>query len=235
MSSLYTKPLRVYILLAALAIWGVISGLQLPISLFPNSNQITIAVDVPYGPFSSQQFFEAYGEDIEVQINGFKIDGVGIKELRADYGLQNVNYVAVFEWGANPQRAVVDLDAIVRNKFSSAPEEIRRGINVYSWSQDKGFFAVSFYSPMRSLDDLYQILEPLIKPVKSQIEDAGSFSLWNPNQKEVTISLLPEKLAQYEVTTIQVQRAIQNSVLGLTGGSLRMGEKTICLIYLRRL
>jgi HAE1 family hydrophobic/amphiphilic exporter-1 len=78
---------------------------------------------------------------------------------------------------------------------------------------------------MRSLDDLYQTLEPMISPLQSQIEDAGDFGLWNPNRKEITINLIPEKMAQFEITTIQIQNAIQSSVVGLNGGTLRLGEK----------
>ncbi|MEA9355512.1 efflux RND transporter permease subunit [Bacteriovorax sp. PP10] len=225
MSNLYSKPLRVYIILGALAIWGIISGLQLPISLFPNSSQITISVSIPMGSLSSQQFFEAYGNDLESNLQGMKIESVAVKELHAEYRNQNANYQITFEWGADPEKAKSDVQNLVNSRMASASEDIRRGISVYSWSENRGFFAISFYSPMRSLDDLYQTLEPMITPLKSKIEDAGDFGLFNPNSKEVSISLIPEKLAQYEITTVQIQQAIENSVVGLTGGTLKLGEK----------
>lgn len=225
MSNLYSKPLRVYIILGALAIWGIVSGMQLPISLFPNSSQITISVNIPLGSLSGQQFFEAYGNDLESNLQGMKIESVAVKELRAEYRNQNANYQITFEWGADPEKAKSDVENLVNSRMASASEDIRRGIAVYSWSENRGFFAISFYSPMRSLDDLYQTLEPMITPLKSKIEDAGDFGLFNPNSKEVSISLIPEKLAQYEITTVQIQQAIENSVVGLTGGTLKLGEK----------
>lgn len=225
MSNLYSKPLRVYIILGALAIWGIISGLRLPISLFPNSSQITISVNIPLGSLSAQQFFEAYGNDLESNLQGMKIESVAVKELHAEYRNQNANYQITFEWGADPEKAKSDVQNLVNSRMASASEDIRRGIAVYSWSENRGFFAISFYSPMRSLDDLYQTLEPMITPLKSKIEDAGDFGLFNPNSKEVSISLIPEKLAQYEITTVQIQQAIENSVVGLTGGTLKLGEK----------
>lgn len=225
MSNLYSKPLRVYIILGALAIWGIISGLQLPISLFPNSSQITISVNIPTGSLSSQQFFEAYGNNLESNLQGMKVESVAVKELKADYRNQNANYQITFEWGADPEKAKSDVENMVNSRMASASEDIRRGISVYSWSENRGFFAISFYSPMRSLDDLYQTLEPMITPLKSKIEDAGDFGLFNPNSKEVAINLIPEKIAQYEITTVQIQQAIENSVVGLTGGTLKLGEK----------
>lgn len=225
MSHLYTRPLRVYVILGALALWGIFSGFQLPISLFPNSSQITIAANIPTGSLSSQQFFEAYGRDLEASLQGLKVDNIAVKELRAEYRNQSSNYRIVFEWGAEPEKAINEVKNLVNTNFASASEEIRRGISINSWNENRGFFAVSFFSPMRSLDDLYQTLEPMITPLQSQIEDAGDFGLWNPNRKEITVSLIPEKVAQYEVTTVQIQRAIQSSVVGLTGGTLRIGEK----------
>ena len=225
MIHLYTRPLRVYIILGALALWGVISGFQLPISLFPNSSQITVSARIPTGALSSQQFFEAYGSDLEASLQSLKIDDVSVKTLSAEYRNQSSNYQITFKWGADPEKAITEVKNLVNTRFAGASDEIRRGISVNSWNENRGFFAVSFYSPMRSLDDLYQTLEPMITPLQSKIEDAGEFNLWNPNRKEITVGLIPEKMAQYEITTVQIQRAIQSAVVGLTGGTLRLGEK----------
>jgi HAE1 family hydrophobic/amphiphilic exporter-1 len=225
MKQLYTKPLRVYIILGALGLWGILSGIKLPISLFPNSSQITISANIPTGALSSQQFFEAYGRELEAGLQSLKIDTISVKELHAEYRNKNTNYQITFEWGAEPEKAISEVRNLINTRFAGAGEEIRRGISVNSWNENRGFFAVSFYSPMRSLDDLYQTLEPMITPLQSQIEDAGDFGLWNPNRKEITINIIPEKMAQYEISTVQIQRAIQSAVVGLTGGTLRLGEK----------
>jgi len=225
MSSLYTKPLRIYVILGALALWGIISGLSLPISLFPNSSEVRIAVTVPYGSYSNQQFFEVYGQSLESKLQGLKVNSIPVTELTAEYRNQTVRYDVKFAWGAEPTKALSDTSALVSTHFASANLDIQRGIDIGTRNDNKGFFAVSFYSPLRSLDDLYQILDPLINPLKSQIEDAGSFNIYNPNEKEVSISLYPSKLAQYELNPLQVQRAVQAQLIGLNGGTIKMGEK----------
>ncbi len=225
MISLFTRPLRVYIILGALALCGIFSGLQLPISLFPNSTQATIMVRVSTGSFSTTQFFEAYGKDLEASLQKIKVNSSGVKELRADYRDQSVQYRILFEWGIDAEKAIEEVQTIVNTRFSGASEEVRRSIRVQNWSENSGFFAVSFYSPMRSLDDLYQTLEPMITPLGSQIADAGDFGLWNPNRKEIAVTLLPEKLAQYEISTLQIQSFIESAVVGLNGGTYKIGEK----------
>ena len=49
MNKLYTTPFRVYLCLGLLALLGVWAGMDLPISLYPNSNKPTIQTGVSYG------------------------------------------------------------------------------------------------------------------------------------------------------------------------------------------
>lgn len=74
MQGLYSRPLRVYLLLGALAVWGVISGLNLSISLFPMGNQPKVGVEVGYGSYSSQQFFDSIGRSFESMLQRSKAD-----------------------------------------------------------------------------------------------------------------------------------------------------------------
>ncbi len=225
MIQLFTRPLRVYVTLGALALWGILSGLQLPISLFPSSSQTMVVVDIPVGSLSATQFFEANGKSLENDLQGIKIDSIPVKDLYANYGDQNANYRVIFDWGADPEKALTEVQNRVNTRFSTSPESVRRGIRVMGWRENSGFFAVSFYSPLRSLDELYQILEPMISPIKGQVLDADSLGLYNPNRKEITVTLSPEKLAQYEISTPQIEAAIQSAVVGLNGGNLRLGTK----------
>ncbi len=225
MQGLYSRPLRVYLLLGALAIWGVISGLNLSISLFPMSNQPTVSVSVNYGSYSSQQFFDSVGRELEPLLQGAKADGVPVDKITSSYRDKQVRYKVTFDWGANPDEAVKAVENAARSKLARYEDAIRNSLEVYTWNEGGGAFFVSFYSPMRSLDDVYQTLEPLITPLASKIPDAGSFGLWNPNQKEITVRLSPERLAQNRLTTRQVENAISDSIFAFGGGTLRLGEK----------
>ena len=226
MQGLYSRPLRVYLLLGALAVWGIVSGLNLSISLFPMSNQPTVNVGVSYGSYSSQQFFDSIGRELEPLLQGTKADGVPVDKITATYREKQVKYEVTFDWGANPDEAVKAIQTAATAKLSRYQDDvIRDSLEVHSWNPGGGAFFVSFYSPMRSLDEVYQILEPLITPLASKIPDAGSFGLWNPNQKELTVRLSPEKLASRRLTTRQVQTAIQDSIFAFGGGTLQLGEK----------
>ena len=51
-----------------------------------------------------------------------------------------------------------------------------------------------------------------------------NIEFYNPNSKEITLIVSPEKMAQFELTPGDVQNAVGKAVQGLSGGSLKMGE-----------
>ena len=225
MSSLYTKPLRVYLCLLALAIWGIVSGLGLSTSLFPMSSQATVSVGVSYGSYSSGQFYDSVGRDLEALLQGVKALEVPVENLRADYRERNVNYRVRFEWGADPTEAAKAVEAKVNSFLNRFEKDIRDSASVNAWRQNQGFFAVSFYSPLRPLDELHRVMEPFVRPLAAKVPDAEGISLYNPNSKEISVELQPERLAQYGLGTRQIDGAIADAIFALSGGTLRLGER----------
>lgn len=222
---LYSRPLRVYFLLGALAIWGIVSGWNLSISLFPMSNQPRMNVGLSYGSYSSKQFFDSIGRDLEGTLQQCKADGVAVEKLNATYNPSGVNYSITFGWGADPEEANRAVTNAVNAKLASVETSIRDSLSVWSHNSSGGSFFVSFYSPMRSLDEVYQILDPLVASLASKIPDAGNLGLWNPNGKELSVQIKPEKLALYNLSTRQLESAIRDAIFSFGGGTLHVGEK----------
>ena len=225
MNSLYRSPLRVYLILGALGLWGILSGLGLSISLFPMSSQSTVAVNINYGSYSSSQFYESIGQNLEGTLKAIKVGGVSVVQERAFYEEKQVQYRLKFNWGVNPDEALRAVENRVNSVMASYEEAIRKSVEVYSSRQNQGFFAASFYSPMRSLDEIHQILNPMVTAFSGSIQDAERVGVYNPNQKEITIRILPERLAQMHLSTMQVDRSLRDAIFSLNGGSLKMGEK----------
>src|SRR4051794_11528958 len=134
MSKLYQSPLRVYLALGALALWGIISGTQLPVSLFPNSSKPTISVNMGYGDMSPQEFLNTYGKRFEGELQGISIDGTQVDILKAYYHPGAVFYRVEFKWGADPQKALRETQNITAALTAQLPQEIRQSTNVEYWS-----------------------------------------------------------------------------------------------------
>ncbi len=223
MTSLYQSPLRVYLALGALALWGIVCGFQLPISLFPNSSKPTISVEMSYGDMSATEFLNTYGRQLETNLQNISVEGTEVEKIKATYTSGVAEYRVLFKWGSDARKALREAQNVTSAFVAPLPLEIRNSVNVDHWSESSGFIAVSFYSPKRSLDELYKMLEPQLVPPIRRIRDAMSGDLWNPNKKEIRIELNPEKTAMLGIFPRDVAAAVVPQLGALRGGSVIEG------------
>lgn len=227
MNKLYTSSLRVYIALGLLALLGIVAGLDLPISLYPNSNRPTIQASIPYGALNSTEFRETYGDIIEQELKSIETPDLAVDKIVADYK-QNTLYLKIeFGWGAEPKSALREVSTTLNSLSGSWPKIVRDGLWVDYWSESGGFIAVSFYSNKRTLDELYDILEPELSPKLIKVKDASEAGLWNPNQKMLQVELKPGAMASLGIFPRDVENAIYKGFEGYVGGSITLGPKHI--------
>ena len=227
MKSLYASPLRVYLCLGLLALAGVYSGLKLPVSLFPNSAQPRVSVNVPYAGGTPENFVLTHGVAFEGQLSSIATSEVEVEEVEASYSAQSAHYSVTFKWGSDPQAAYREVDLTARAFSARLSEEARRGVSVHSYNSNTGFFAMSFYSDKRGLDAIYAELEPVLVPRLAQVRDAEGATLWNPEAKEVRLELQPEKLALLQLMPRQVEAAVRQALESFDGGTLTVGQQSL--------
>ncbi|MBK22747.1 MAG: hypothetical protein CME70_01975 [Halobacteriovorax sp.] len=235
MKGLYSSPFRVYLCLFALAITGIWAGTQLPISLYPNSSKPTIWASVSYGSMSSDEFLQKYGTRIEGAIEGISTGSLEVEDLVSNYGTSSVSYNIDFGWGADPKEALREVQNLLNAQSGSWPREARDSLRVNFWSKSSGFIAISFFSEERSLDELYDLLEPLLVPKLAKVGDAEGASLWNPNRKEVRIELNPEAMAQLGLFPRNIEEVLRNGMAGYFGGSVVVGTGKLTIQMPREL
>jgi HAE1 family hydrophobic/amphiphilic exporter-1 len=217
-------------MLGVLSLVGIFSGLSLPISLFPNSSKPVVQASIPYGDTTAKDFLNSYGQSLESSLGSLNTKYVKVEKLEARYGKGNVTYTVSFPWETPPNDALKEVETLVAQVTSSMPEEVRRGANVYTWSQNNGFFAASFYSPKRDLDELYKILDPLFTAELKKVSDASNATLWNPSEKEIQIEINPDALTKYQLLPVDITRAVMSAMESYQGGNLEIGDKRLQLI-----
>ncbi|MGZ3723029.1 MAG: efflux RND transporter permease subunit [Bdellovibrionales bacterium] len=229
MTSLYQSPLRVYLALGALALWGLFSGFQLPVSLFPNSSKPTVSVQMGYGDMSAQEFLNTYGRDFEGSLQGIDVAGTEVDKLTATYSPGYVLYKIEFKWGADPRKALREVQTVTASLTAQLSQEIRQSTEVETWNENSGFLAVSFYSQKRSLDELYKALEPILVAPAKRVKDAAMAELWNPARKEIRIELNPEKTALLQLFPRDVATAVLPQLTAYRGGSFVEGLNNLTI------
>lgn len=226
-TSIYSSPLRVYICLGALAIAGLIAGSRLPVSLFPNSSKPSVRVSMSYGSSTPEEFLDAFGRTLETQLRAISTADAQVEKINSSYGSDRVDIDVNFKWGTPPETALKEVQLAVNSFSSRLPEEIRDYLWVWPNNENSGFFAASFYSPIRSLDALYDLLEPILGPKVAQIPDAAEAGLWNPSGKEVSIEIDPARMASLQLFPRDIARAVNNAMGGQNGGSITVGTQQL--------
>lgn len=227
MEKIYKSPFRVYLVLFVLALVGINSGLNLPISLYPNSSKPTIWASVNYGSLTAEEFLDNYGDRIEPQLQNISTNKLEVEKLVSDYSTSRASYQVEFKWGADPKESLKEVQSVMNSLSASWPKEIRNSLNVSFWSKSSGFIAISFFSEERSLNNLYDMLEPVLTPKLAKVQDAENPSLWNPNKKEVRIVLDPETMATLNLFPKDVENAIKRGLNGYKGGSVVVGTNKL--------
>ena len=225
MSRLYASPLRVYLCLGMLAIVGIYSGLKLPVSLFPNSSKPIVTVRSGYGSMTAHEYVDTYGRALEDQLRSSAVNGVLVQSLRASYDRDGAEFSVEFPWGVSGQQALREVSLVMNSFGARLPEEIRDSMESWIRAENSGFIAVSFFSSQRSLDEVYDTLEPVIMPLVAKIRDAEGADLYNPSRKEIRVELSAERMATLQLVPRDIERAIDASLSGFGGGSMTVGAR----------
>lgn len=224
---LYAEPIRVYIFLGVLGLVGILAGLGLPVSLFPNSAKPVVWTGASYGSLTASEFIESYGNDYEAALRGISAKTVKVERVESTYSSTSVNYEVAFTWGSDPDDARREVENVVNAWTARFPQDIRDTVWSYLNNENSGFFAASAYSDKRSLDEVYDLLDAAMKAKLNQVPDAQDPELWNPARKEIRIVMKPEAMANLQLVPRDVERAVNMMMAGSRGGSVTVGTNQL--------
>lgn len=227
MGRLYASPVRVYLMLGALALAGIIAGLNLPISLFPNSTKPSITVNIGYGSLTADEFLQTYGKYLESQLRAISTKTVKVEGIESTYDTSSVHYQVKFRWGVEADAALREVQSVAHGFAGRLPQESRDTLNIWTHNRNAGFFALSFFSETRDLDSLYDTIEPVLTPKVAHVEDAQEPVLWNPSEKEIRVELIPAAVASLQIFPRDVEDAVSAALSGRAGGLVPVGPATL--------
>lgn len=232
MTSLYRSPLRVYLALAILSLIGIVSAVQLPISLFPNSSkpEITMCVGIDLAP---DAFLRTYGEWIEEQLRAIRRGPIEVEKVVSTYSAKDACYDVDFKWGGDPDEAMREIQTVAAAVQGRLPQESRDRVNYWSSRENGGFLGLSFFSNQRSLTELYNILEPVLTPKLARVQGAQEAILFNPQKRQLLIELKPEAMATAQLFPSDVASAVYRVLESYSGGSITMDSSNLRIEFPR--
>ncbi len=221
MEKIYGSPFRVYLLFALLLGVGILSYINMPVALFPNSTKPEIYVNVQYeGKWTRESFLNTHGKGIEYLLKAVQTKSCTSEKVIAHYGYGHVQYKIQFSWGDDGQLCLKEIEQIISSYKSRFPEEVQRATYVWLNNNGTGFFFANFHSETRSSKEIYEIIEPILQPKLSAIREANDPGVGEPVRTEITIELDPFRMASLKLLPRDVISKVQDRLRTYNGGSL---------------
>lgn len=229
MRNLFENKLKVYLVLGLLGLVGVISGLNLSISLFPNISRPTVGLWINYVNIEKSDFLENYGYDLERELDTLKNGKIKIENVTAEFYDDGLFMQILFDWGTDAEDAYREIRSITNQWQNSLPQETADTLQVWQWNENTGYLSISFFSQNKTIDELYQHLDPILTPGLNAAKGFEEALLFNPKKKEVRIELNPLKMAELGIYPREIQSMITQKMRSYIGGSIRSGDNKLQL------
>jgi len=212
------RPVFAWVIALVIMLAGGMSILKLPVNQYPNIAAPSISISVMYPGASAQTVQDTVVQVIEQQLNGLD----GLRYISSSSNSDGSMEISItFEQGTNPDIAQVQ----VQNKLDAAkpllPQEVQQqGIRVAK-STINFLMVVGLISKDNSMDqnDITDYIVSNIKDPLSRTHGVGDYQIFGA-QYAMRIWLDPAKLHNFQLTPVDVKRAIQSQNIQIASGQL---------------
>jgi HAE1 family hydrophobic/amphiphilic exporter-1 len=213
------RPIFANVIAIIIVILGAVSLLRLPISQYPNIVPPTIQVTTTYPGASAEVIANTVGIPIENQLNGVE----GSIYMQSTSGSDGTYTLTVtFEVGTDLNAALTLVQNFANAALSQLPSAVQaQGVTVRKVSTNI-LQVVSLYSDDDRYDETYLSNYAVINlqyPL-GRVPGVGQIKVVGAGAYGMRIWLDPDKLKSFNLTTLDVQQAIQQQNAQIAAGQL---------------
>lgn len=198
------RPITVVVTVIALALCSIVALRRTRIDIFPDLNLPVIYVAQPYGGMSPAQmegFLSYYYEYHFLYING--IESVEAKSIQG-----NALIKLTFHPGTDMSEALAQTISYVNRARAFMPPGT---VSPFVIRYDAGTLPVGylvFSSPSRTLGEIQDLALNRVRPVFATLPGVSSPPPFGGNQRTIVITVEPDKLKAYGLSTEAVVKAV---------------------------
>ncbi|MDR5726760.1 MAG: efflux RND transporter permease subunit [Terriglobia bacterium] len=200
-------------LLAVAALAGVVSGLSLPVALFPNVAFPRVRVTVDAGDRPAEAMVAQVTRPVEQAVRSVP----GVRDVRSTTSRGSAELSVSFDWGLDMDRAELQIESAVARILPDLPQ----GTSFSARKMNPTVFPVAAYSlTSRSLDQmqLHDIAQYQLVPLLSAVTGVASVDVQGGAVREFRVSVEPALLASFGLTLDDVTVALaKTNVLKVVG------------------
>ncbi|MDR1982266.1 MAG: multidrug efflux RND transporter permease subunit [Holosporaceae bacterium] len=214
------RPIFATVVSLIIVIAGFVSMNNLPVAQYPDLTPPSIMVSATYPGASAETISETVLAPIEQKINGVE-DMIYMNSVASGNSGSSTTQV-FFKVGADPDRAMINVNNRVQMVMSSLPEEVRRyGVNVMKRSSAI-LQIISLFSDDDRYDAIYMGNYAILNIVDElkRLEGVGDASVMTGNVYSMRIWLKPDVLSKVNLSTSEVAAAISSQNAQRAAGAI---------------
>ena len=225
------RPRFAIVVAIIIVIAGILSIKNLPVKEYPTLTPPRVTVNAYYPSADADTILKTVAAPLEEAINGVK--NMLYMESTASYGSLSIS--VYFKVGTNPDIAKIDVSNRIQNVLGSLPEVVRRlGVQVRESSPDLlKVYAFVSTSKKRTLESLSNYILINVLDELKRVKGVGNAVIWGERKYSVRVWLKPDRLAEFNLTPMDVYRAIQEQNEEYSAGGIAQEptKKTFVFTY----
>ena len=210
------RPVLATVLVLIIILFGIVGYTSLGVREYPSVDNPIISVSASYPGANAEVIENQITEPLEQQING--IPGIRSLSSVSQYGMSRIT--VEFELSVDLETAAND----VRDKVSRAQRMLPRDCDPPTVSKADAdampILMVALHSDKRSLLELSEIADLVVKEQLQTIQDVSSVMIWGEKRYCMRLWLDPVKMSGYGITPMDVKNALDRENVELPSGTI---------------
>lgn len=213
---LYKRPVTIAMITLTILIFGIISLLNLPVSLMPDTKQPVISVITRYHGVASEQIEKIITIPIENAVSTVS----GIKEMRSTSEEGKSTVMITFEEGVKMKHAVLNVIEATDGVSYKFPQAAHKPYIIRNKPDDKPIFIISLRSDVMSLNDLRFHAERVLKKDILRLEGVSEVDFSGGSIREIHFNMDKDALLSYQIPITDIPKLIQENYFVHSGGDI---------------
>jgi HAE1 family hydrophobic/amphiphilic exporter-1 len=212
------RPVTMYMFYIAVILLGAVSLRELSVDLLPDISYPRLSVITNYPGVAPEEVETLISAPLESAVS--RIPGLRRVESVSKEGVSLLTLE--FDWGTNMDFTMLHAREQLDNAKDRFPEDAESPTIIPLDPQSRPIMTLAVTGD-RSLLELKEFAEELVKPRLEQIEGVGSAEITGGVEREIQVEADPSKLALYGLRIEDVAARVSSFNRNLQGGTIRKG------------
>jgi HAE1 family hydrophobic/amphiphilic exporter-1 len=214
------RPVFATMMMVALVVLGVASFKRLAVDEYPDVTYPIISVNVSYPGASPEVVEREVSRPIETALN--TVDG--LFELTSTSSEGSANVRLQFKLGVDPTKMQPEVSAKVGRIRRQLPRDIQEPVISRFDPNDQPILTVAVLSKERSLRELTDLGDQVIRPRLESVNGVGGVQLGGAATREIHVELDPAAMRAYGLSPDQISTALDRENREVPAGRIKKGD-----------